>query len=384
MKELEELGRQHGAVNYNADPIIQIIHYLSLIKEYEKKCAILGFSHLDKLLINTDYTSILTKNFYKFAKTLSNDILDCIKKGDKLIAIPLGLRFETSKTGHANMLIYRPDEKTIERFEPHGQQYKYGLDNKDYSVNEILKTMFEEKMKPYLKNYTPKYIPPYEICPSIKGFQALESELESLDKEGGGFCGMWSNFTLELMFLNQKLTTKEVLQKALDISKEDPQYLRNVIRGYVLKVENVMDKVIKTIDANEGFTFEKDAEDLWKNKNKDIETYILNYLEILGGKSSHIKTIKEYKLTHLNNSKLRAKYRKLYYVLDKYEYIDLEALLKKVFNYTDKYNELEGKKYNKLIPFILNRVEKDNIKNINNKKENEIYEYFNKLEKNKK
>jgi hypothetical protein len=379
MKELEELGRQHGAVNYDATPTIQIIHYLSLIKEYEKKCAILGFSYLDKLLINTDYTSTQTKTFFKFANSLSKDILDCIKKGDKLIAIPLGIRFEKSKTGHANMLIYRPDEKTIERFEPHGQQYKYGADNKDYSINEILKTMFEEKMKPYLKNYTPKYIPPYEICPSIKGFQALESGLAGLDKEGGGFCGMWSNFTLEIMFLNQELTTKEVIQKALDISKEDPQYLKNVIRGYVLKVEKVMDKLIKTIDANEGFTFEKDAEDLWKKRYKDIEIYIVNYLKILGGKSSHIEIINKKKQEQLNISRLRGKYKKLYTELFKYKAEELETLIKKVFKYdTEKDTKMtENNKSYYTITFILDRVEK------NNKKENEIYEYIKKLEKNK-
>ena len=30
----------------------------------------------------------------------------------------------TSNSGHANLLIYRPFERTVERFEPHGQAYK--------------------------------------------------------------------------------------------------------------------------------------------------------------------------------------------------------------------------------------------------------------------
>ena len=86
------------------------------------------------------------------------------------------------------------------------------------------------------------------------------------------------------MFLNQELTTKEVIQKALDISKEDPQYLKNVIRGYVIKVEKTLDKVIKTINANGGFTFEEAG----KITYKELEKYIIHYLEILGGKNSHI------------------------------------------------------------------------------------------------
>lgn len=384
MKELEELGRQYitDGVFYNADPTIQIIHYLSLIKEYEKKCAILGFSHLDKLLINTEKSSKLNIDFFKFAKTLSNDILDCIKRGDKLIAIPLGIRFGKEKTGHANMLIFRPYENTIERFEPHG--YMYGTDyTTDININDTLKEMFEVKMKPYLKKYTPKYIPPNNICPlqgnstfsQYKlGFQDIEGKIKGLEKEGGGFCGMWSNFVLELIFLNQELTTKEVLQKAYDISKEDPQYLKNVIRGYVIKVEKVMDKVIKTINANETFTFEKTKLTI----NKDLEKYIINYLEILGGKHSHIETIKAYNKNQEDNKKLRMKYYNLYRKIEVYEAEELKTLLKKVFKYTDKYDELRDKKYTKIIPLILSKVDK------NNKKENEIYEYIKKLEKNKK
>ena len=383
MKELEELGSQYisEGVFYNADPTIQIIHYLSLIKEYEKKCAILGFSRLDKLLINTDKSSKINIDFFKFAKTLSNDILDCIKRGDKLIAIPLGIRIGNEKSGHANMLIFRPNENTIERFEPHG--WMFGIDfTTDMNINNTLKEMFEVKMKPYLKKYTPKYIPPNNICPLQDnskfsqyklGFQDLEGQIKGLEKEGGGFCGMWSNFLLELMFLNQELTTKEVIQKALDISKEDPQYLKNVIRGYVIKVEKTLDKVIKTINANGGFTFEEAG----KITYKELEKYIIHYLEILGGKNSHIETIKAYNKNEEDIKKLRMKHFNLYKKIEVYEAEELKTLLKKVFKYTDKYDELRDKKYTKIIPLIINKVDK------NNKKENEIYEYIKKLEKNK-
>jgi hypothetical protein len=135
-----------------------------------------------------------------------------------------------------------------------------------------------------------------------------------------------------------------------------------------------MDKVIKTINANETFTFEK----IKLTINKDLEKYIINYLEILGGSNSHIETIKAYNKKQEDNRKLRMKYYNLYKKIEVYEAEELKTLLKKVFKYTDKYDELRDKKYSKIIPLILSKVD------INNKKENEIYEYIKKLEKNKK
>ena len=71
------------------------------------------------------------------------------------------------------------------------------------------------------------------------------------------------------------------------------------------------------------------------------------------------------------------KHFNLYKKIEVYEAEELKTLLKKVFKYTDKYDELRDKKYTKIIPLIINKVDK------NNKKENEIYEYIKKLEKNK-
>lgn len=239
----------------------------------------------------------MTEKFYKGAKLLSDDLLDCIKRGEKMIAIPFNFKTLGSNnipSGHSNMLIYRPNEKTIERFEPHGQKFKGGKDNQDDIINEVLKTMFEKKMKPYLKKYTPKYIPPNDICPSIKGFQALENQVAKLKNEGGGYCNLWSVFFLELMFLNPKLTTKEVLQKALDITKEDPQYFKNVIRGYVKITEQVVDKFIKRIDETDGFSYEYEEKKITniKSKKDKIMDELLKYYLSIGSKNSQIESKK--------------------------------------------------------------------------------------------
>ena len=66
--------------------------------------------------------------------------------------------------GHANMIIYKPEENKV---------YRY-----DKTINNHLKTLFELKLTSYLGNVS--YIEPIGICPSLHGLQHFE---ESIDKE---------------------------------------------------------------------------------------------------------------------------------------------------------------------------------------------------------
>lgn len=288
IKEFEALGKKHGAVIYNAQAFSQVVAYIALLIEYEAKCAIIGGKNLTHYSINSKLDSTTNTFFYSKAEKLSNDLLDCIQRGDKMIAMPLNLNFGNLTMGHANLLIYRPYENTIERFEPYGELPDISADK---TFNIVLKRMFEVEMKPYLKELTPKFIEPNQICPNIKGFQALEEELGLLEQEGGGFCAMWSLFILELIFLNPTLSTKEIIEKGLTLSKSKPQYLRNVIRGYVLKIEKMLDSYVKKIGLNDGFNFKttknlKDSSDLFQEQ-------LLNLLLSFGGSNSNIKELEE-------------------------------------------------------------------------------------------
>ena len=297
IKEFEEAGRKHGAVvNYNASAFIQVVAYIALLIEYESKCAIIGRNDLTQYVIsvgNVGLKSPINKDFYNKAETLSKDLLDCVKRGDRLIAIPLSLRFPSSNDGHANMLIYRPYENRIERFEPHGAALSSGDEDEDKNINTILKKMFEIDMKPFLKEFTPKYIPSNETCPRLQGFQAIEEIFkgpELVKKEGGGFCGMWSLFVLELIFMNPTLSTAEVVKQALDLAKDDPRYILNLIRGYVLRVEKMLDSYVKKIDANDGFVFHSEIDTL-EGKEDQIQENLLNLLLSFGGENSLVKSI---------------------------------------------------------------------------------------------
>jgi len=355
---------------------------MELLNEYGAKCAILGNSLL-KAIAFISYSSNNNKAFYDGAERLSTDLLDCIERGEKMIAIPLN--FLTKEEAHSNMLIYRPDEKTIERFEPHGQKF-YGYEkDQDEIINKTLKTMFEKKMKPYLKKYTPKYIPANEVCPVDKGFQYLEPQIKGLEQEGGGFCNLWSLFFLELIFLNPNISTKEVLQKALDISKEDPQYLKNVIRGYVKKTEKTIDKFMKRIKETDGFNYKDyrtSNKSIYLEKKTNITDELLKYYLSIGSKNTQLDLYDEDKKKNMNKKdyydefeELKSIFNKLYLYIEKKPIEDLNKLIKKLnpkmpFKYT-KSNEDMGHKY------ILELV------NYKPSNENEIYKYFKRLEKNK-
>ena len=69
----------------------------------------------------------------------------CIDRGVSVICIDLSLEFGASYSGHANILIYRPFERTVERFEPHGATYG-NSPKEDSSINSQSAELFEEKL----------------------------------------------------------------------------------------------------------------------------------------------------------------------------------------------------------------------------------------------
>jgi len=315
IKKFWEIGRKLRAVSYSASGFTQTLGYISLLLKYERKCAIIS-TDIQALQIMNQFNSNFNKKFFNNAKTLADDLLDCINRKDELIAIPLTLFFhQDKKTTHANMLLYRPFKKTIERFEPHGKATYVFLN--DYKSNvvfdKVLKEMFEVKMKRYLKQYTPKYINPEEVCPDNEGFQSYESYYnnenfegltpEEQAQEGAGFCGMWSLFMLELAFLNPTKTSNEILNIAYKILKSQPKtrYLKNVIRGYVIEIEKLLNSYINKIDKAQSFNFASEIEEKKIDNDKKfysrnlnlVQNELLHLLVSWNSKSSLIPKLKE-------------------------------------------------------------------------------------------
>jgi len=171
------------------------------------------------------------------------------------------------------MIIYRPFNRTVERFELHGEAFANSRIF-DKSINSQLAELFEEKLNAYTDGEV-RFVPPNEICPMKKGFQSLEGQIRKLDMEGGGFCIMWSLFVLEMVLNNPDKSTLHIIEKVMDITNKDPQYLRNIIRGYVVGVEKLLDETLKFL-KKEGFLFSAiNQQDIRNVKNYLTTNFIL-------------------------------------------------------------------------------------------------------------
>lgn len=252
VKELERVGAEKGAVYYSSMGNIVDFTYLSVLIKFKGECipAYKGFHRntiISSLTINTNQS--LTPIGQE--APLRDAIEKCIKRNIPIICIYLRLHFGKQSGGHANLLIYRPFERVVERFEPHGEMYRNSIKDNN-SVNNQLKRIFEVDYKPTLGEI--RFYPPNEICPFAKGFQSLEGQIEGLKIEGGGFCVMWSLFVMEMILNNPTKSTKEIIEKVFEITKQEPQFLKNVIRGYVVGTEQLIDKTLKMI-KKEGFSY---------------------------------------------------------------------------------------------------------------------------------
>lgn len=278
VKELEKLGREKGATAYDSNVLMLSVAFVQLMKKYSSKCIVVNVNKVSvyvnvgvDLNINPKLTAIIPERLGKSLKK-------CLDNGADMIVIPLGLEWNNLPTGHANMLIYRPLQKQVERFEPHGREYRTNSAD-DKSINDQLKQLFEVDLKPFIGEV--RYREPVTICPSVDGFQNLESSVKGLKEEGGGFCGLWSIFLAEMTMLNPEKSTKEIIDEVLDITKREPAYLKSLIRGYVRQVETGLDELIKTL-GKPGFKYrdKKSSNAIYRLKTKLNEWLLETMFEV--------------------------------------------------------------------------------------------------------
>jgi hypothetical protein len=276
--KLEEMGRKKGAVHYDARGIVGSIAFVNLMKKYGGKCIVSGVvDSRDKIRVGFEldsrsgFSTILYDTKYP---ELGKQLKECVDRGVKLICIPLTIYLNKAQDAHANMIVYRPFQRLVERFDPHGSVIDYDTKVND-SINRQLKKLFEKELQPWIGEV--RFKDAEDICPSSKGFQALEGQLEQLAQEGGGFCMMWSNFLAEMTLLNPMKPTKEIVDEVFELTKRDPSYVKSVIRGYTVEVESELDTLLKTLGKS-GFSFESGDATKLEKERKDFEPWLLSII----------------------------------------------------------------------------------------------------------
>lgn len=246
----------------NRQYYMRTMFYLYLFSRYKQSCVITlqpNCTYMPDIcqkngdIIYAMYTFRPTGSKYmkyaQYRRMFIKEIAKCLKKKD-LVVVPLRLYFQgtgpfsNSAYGgtHANLLIFRKKQRTIEVFEPHGQNFGSGSKSADVRESYM---QFAHDFNTYsrLAYYTP--LMSDQVCPTYRGLQSLEgySEVVRVLGEGGGYCSVWSMFMTEMIFKNPNVPTGEVLQGLFDMlghtdsigrNKKSSigNYLHMFMRGY--------------------------------------------------------------------------------------------------------------------------------------------------------
>lgn len=186
----------------------------------------------------------------------------------KFITIPIGI--ETTFGSHANILFWDIQNKTLERFEPNGSNYPYGL---NYNPN-LLDSLIENKFKQFDENI--KYYPPSAFLPTI-GFQLLESAETTTCKRIGdpnGFCGVWCIWWIYQRMINinnPKISITNIADILIKHIKYDNQSFKKVIRNFSKKITDIRDAYLNEykLDIND-WIVGKYTEDILDKLEKKI------------------------------------------------------------------------------------------------------------------
>lgn len=244
--------------------IIDTLFYLYLFNKYKNNCLIKhpGITSSIALGLELHITAkVANRKIYKdYLLSVSKQLSECIGRNLNSIVIPLYLR-TISNGSHANLLIYRRNDHTIEHFEPHGAYYLLATNNQinkliDIRLNEFMSILNKQLKK--INKPPVKLIPSNDVCPVIKGLQALEesSTKKKLPLEGGGYCAAWSMFFTELALKNPTIPSNELLNIIYNKLDKEPEkqsnYLRQVITGYINLIYDKIEKYFYFITGTQG------------------------------------------------------------------------------------------------------------------------------------
>ena len=266
-------------IHWEGDYVAVNLFYLYLLNKYKSKCLVFhnydpNYSTLGlELNVSNDIINEADKLIFR---EISRIIVNCIKRGEKTIIIPLSLKLGRGG-GHANVLIYRKNDNVIEHFEPHGRELIGFKDNVDLKltafISELNKILLEEHLPTII------FKAANDVCPYIQGLQVIESAitdtiLDNGETESSGYCSAWTMFFTELALKNPTISSDKLLDLIYNLIKKKkragPLYLRNVIRGYVLFISEKIEEYFSILYKNK-----INVEDINKNlQNKDYTSHM--------------------------------------------------------------------------------------------------------------
>lgn len=169
----------------------------------------------------------------------------------KYIIIPISIVL--SNGHHSNSLFFDIDNKTLERFEPHGSAYPLNFNYNPDLLDEIiykkinnLASMIDDK------NTKIKYYAPKNYLPKI-GFQTLESTEITINKNIGdpnGFCTLWTIWFLDYRLHYNNQNARTIAKNLINNIKINNYSFRNIIRNYSKQITDLRDEYLASTGKN--------------------------------------------------------------------------------------------------------------------------------------
>jgi hypothetical protein len=176
---------------------------------------------------------IYTKPVVLIPPNLKAIIYQCQKKSKRFLVCSLSLYKNNNLnasyvTAHSNMLIFDIDRKTIERFDPHGNQRDQIYNQRQIST--ILKEKFKVVL-PDFKYYGLNYTTPREL----PGPQIVDAF--------SGVCGTWSTMYVILRLLNPNMEPREITKKMLEGTQQERKQKLLRFQKFIIKTLQKMTDV---------------------------------------------------------------------------------------------------------------------------------------------
>ena len=219
-----ELEKYNQSLGIQENPHQHIIHF-EIRWIYQRIFLPPGFESI--------MTNIITSKKYKF------------------IVIPIGIIL--SNGNHSNGLFYDIDNRTMERFEPHGSDYPSQFNYNPDLLDEILyKKISNIISNIYKDNIKIKYYQPKNYLPKI-GFQTFENTEINVNKNIGdpnGFCTLWTiwYFDYRLRYMDKK--PQYIVKNLIKQIKINNYSFRTIIRNYSKKITDLRDYYLSIIHRN--------------------------------------------------------------------------------------------------------------------------------------
>lgn len=166
-----------------------------------------------------------SNNYSVFAPSDLKQTIEYCKESFVVINFSL-LNVNNNDEAHSNMIFIDKNEKTYERFEPHGEMKSFD----DSYVNKFMKTEFKAK---FLTNEY-QYTGPLDVCPPI-GPQRKQTR--NNDCDDAGYCVIFSTLYAHLRVLDPSIPSQTIINRLLELSGDE---ILDTILRYISYIDSIV------------------------------------------------------------------------------------------------------------------------------------------------